>query len=228
MVAYLIILQLFGDAPLPLPGSNCVVDISHYSKVSSVAQVKSDGIAAVICKATEGAQIVDKTYVPNRKAFKAAGFKWGSYHFSSGDPAILQAENYLTHVDPQNEELICLDYEPSFRGPNMTFDQMMEFITILHRETDRYPMIYGGSLLRETLAKQSDPILAQCPLWYAYYPTKSDHPIGVPKPWTDWTLWQYTDGNHGPSPQTVKGIGNCDRDTYNGTAADMLANWPFT
>ncbi len=162
---------------MPLPGSNCVVDISHYSKVSSVAQVKSDGIAAVICKATEGAQIVDKTYAPNRKAFKPAGFKWGSYHFSSGDPAILQAENYLSHADPQNDELICLDYEPSFRGPNMTFDQMMEFITILHRETDRYPMIYGGSLLRETLAKQSDPILAQCPLWYAYYPTRSDHPI---------------------------------------------------
>ena len=213
---------------MALPGSNCVVDISHYSKVSSVSQVKSDSIAAVICKASEGADVVDKTYLPNKKQFKAAGLRWGSYHFSSGDPAIAQAENYLSHADPEADELICLDYEPSFRGSNMSFDSMVEFITILHRELGRYPLIYGGALLRETLAHRSDPILANCPLWYAYYPSKSDHPIGLPQPWAQWTLWQYTDGNHGPMPQSVKGIGNCDRNVYNGTVIDLMNQWPFT
>lgn len=213
---------------MTLPGANVVIDISHYSRISSVAQVRADGVVAVICKSTEGGQVQDKTYAKNRDLFKKAGFKWGAYHFSSGESPIIQAENFLHNTSPQADELICLDFEPSFKGPNMTFEQMIEFIEIIHQELGRYPMIYGGSLLRETLANKSAPVLASCPLWYAYYPTQSDRPIAIPKPWTSWTLWQYTDGNHGPMPQIVKGIGNCDRDTFNGSQADLLAQWPFT
>lgn len=213
---------------MSVPGTNCVVDISHYSRVTSVAQVQAEGIAGVICKASEGAHVVDRSYAGHKKLFSGTAVRWGSYHFASGDPAIHQVENYLRAADPAAHEVVCLDFEPSFHGPNMSFEQMIEFITILQGEIGRFPMIYGGSLLRETLAKHSDPILARCPLWYAYYPYKGAAPIGIPKPWTHWTLWQYTDGNHGPAPQSVKGIGHCDRDTFNGTAADFAAQWPFT
>src|SRR5262249_34161557 len=153
-------------------------------------------------------------YHDRREQFKAAGFKWGAYHFSSGANALLQVENFLQYAAPSADELICLDYEPSSSGKNMTYDQMVEFVELIFRETNRYPVIYGGHVLREALAGIGQSILSNCPLWYARY---AEGPYGVPGVWQSWTLWQYTDGNVGPEPQRVHGIGNCDRDTFNGT-----------
>lgn len=208
---------------MPVAGYNGVIDISHYQKTPPVAALNAAGIVAVIAKATQGRSNHDSTYHTKKNALKAAGIKWGSYHYSSGSDVLLQVENYLNYAQPEADELMVLDYEPSSSGPNMTYDQMVEFVKLIHHETGRYPAIYGGSLLRETLTGVTTSILSQCPLWYARY---NSAPIGVPAIWSSWTLWQYTDGNLGPTPHNVPGFGACDRDTYNGTRADLVANWP--
>ncbi|WP_236984684.1 hypothetical protein [Marinagarivorans cellulosilyticus] len=58
-------------------------------------------------------------------------------------------------------------------------------------------------------------------MWLAEY---ADTPI-LPKIWPTWTLWQYTDGNHGPQPHTVDGIGPCDREHFNGSQVQLEAFW---
>lgn len=211
---------------MSIPGFNGVIDISHHNTITNWKSVVSDGVVAVIHKATEGRTYRDKEYKGRKTKALNEGLLWGSYHFSSGSDPLYQVENYLTYADPQPSELICLDYEPSSSGANMTYDQMVEFVELVHKELGRYPLIYGGHLLRDAVKGVGISILANCPLWYARY---ASSPFGVPTLWPTWTLWQYTDGNNGEQPHKVKGIGNVDRDTFHGPdAAALRAAWPLS
>jgi lysozyme len=211
-----------------IPGYNGVIDISHYQGTPSLQALQDAGIVAVIAKATQGLDLRDQTYFEKKDALKNAGLKWGSYHYASGSDPALQVENYLDYAKPEPDELIALDYEPSSFGPNMSYDQLVAFVELIHSRLGRYPVIYGGSLLRESLQNIDQSILSNCALWYARY---DYYPIGVPKIWNRWTLWQYSDGNLPESlPDNLKsisGYGPCDRDTYNGTQQQLLQNWPF-
>ncbi|WP_020179978.1 glycoside hydrolase family 25 protein [Methylopila sp. M107] len=203
---------------------NAVIDISHRNHVEDFARVRRAGIAAVIHKATEGATFRDRLYRERRAAAKAAGLKFGSYHFSSGVAVEDQVKNYLDHADPQDDELICLDWEESFAGRDMTLSEAEAFVALVRDRTGRLPAIYGGRHLREACAGVARSILSDCPLWYARV---APEPKGIPDLWPRWTLWQYTDGASGPEPHAVDGIGPCDRDLFNGTEAEFCARWPF-
>jgi lysozyme len=211
---------------MPVPGFNGVIDISHYQGIPSRQSLSDAGIVGVIHKATEGGGSKDATYFAKKdKIKKQYGLKWGSFHYSSGTDPLMQVENYLNYAKPEADEFIALDYEPSSSGTNMTYNQMVEFVELIHQSLNRYPVIYGGRLLRDTLAGVTESVLSKCPLWYSRY---APAPIGIPKIWTTWTLWQYTDGNDGPDPHDVDGFGHCDRDTYQGTEQDLLTKWPLS
>ena len=167
---------------MPIPGYNGVIDISHYQSTPSLKALNDEGIVGVICKATEGRSTRDDTYFDKKSKLKDQGMRWGSYHYSSGSEALLQVENYLNYAKPEADELIALDYEPSSSGQNMTYDQMVEFVSLIKQETGRYPMIYGGRLLREVLHGVETSILSECPLWYSRY---NSSPTGVPAIWKD-------------------------------------------
>jgi lysozyme len=216
------------ETDMVIPGCNGVIDISHYQRTPSLQALQDAGIVAVIAKATQGSDIRDPTYFEKKSVLKNAGIKWGSYHYSSGSDPALQVQNYLDYAQPEPDELIALDYEPSSFGPNMSYDQMVGFVELIYNRLGRYPVIYGGSLLRESLQNIDQSILSNCALWYARY---DYYPIGVPKIWNSWTLWQYSDGSLPESlPENLKsipGFGTCDRDTYNGTQQQLQQNWPF-
>ena len=206
---------------------NTIIDISHYQSHIDFNKVKADGIVAIIHKATEGQTYKDKEYHDKKAAAKAKGFLWGAYHFSSGESVTNQVKHFLDFAQPEDDELIALDFEPSSSGPNMTLDQAHRFVEMIKTELGRYPLIYGGSMLRDAVRHKSDTILANCPLWYARY---ASSPVDIPTQiWINGaTLWQYTDGNAGPDPHKVDGIGSCDRNIFNGTEAELRAQWPFT
>jgi len=211
---------------MSIPGFNAVIDISHHNTITNWQSVVNDGVVAVVHKATEGRDYRDKEYHGRKQKAADVGLLWGSYHFSSSTNPLLQVENYLSYADPQPGELICLDYEPSSSGTNMSYDQIVEFVELIHKELGRYPVIYGGHLLREATRNVTNSILSKCPLWYARY---ASAPFGVPSLWQDWSLWQYTDGNIGQQPHKVRGIGNTDRDTFNGADGTALRTaWPLS
>jgi lysozyme len=203
---------------------NSVIDISHYQGPNiDFAKVKADGVAGVIHKATAGTNQQDNMYPVNREKALAAGLLWGAYHWGVGDadPAD-QVKYFLDYAQPDAQTLLALDYEPNVTrthrlGPDMTPDQATEFVTRINDTQGAFPVLYTGMAMAARI-----PALPQCPLWWARY---ANAPIGVPPAWPSWTLWQYTDGAVGPLPHSVNGIGNCDRDQFNGDLAGLMKLW---
>jgi GH25 family lysozyme M1 (1,4-beta-N-acetylmuramidase) len=204
--------------------TNNIIDVSHWEAPIDFKKVADSGIIAVVAKATQGAAGVDDTYAKYKKAAASYDLKWGSFHFGTGSEVDVQVDHYLKTVDPEDDELVSLDFEPNPHGPTMTLNQGREFVTLFEHLTGRYPVLYGGHWLKESLSGKKDDLLAKCPLWLAQYGPKAVLPPG----WKAYTLWQYTDGKDGPEPHTVAGIGKCDRSQFDGSEADLKKQWPFT
>lgn len=146
---------------------------------------------------------------------------WGAYHFATGSDAVAQADHFLEVVAPDEQTLTVLDFEKNEQGTSMTLDGARAFVNRINDQVGRFPGLYGGAYLKQLLGKKQDPVLAQCWLWLSQYgPT----PV-VPANWQSFTMWQYTDGQVGPEPHTVKGVGPCDRDQFNGDMDGLKALW---
>jgi lysozyme len=205
--------------------TNQIIDVYHGNSIN-FPQVQASGVVvAIIHKATQGVSMRDSTYHARKQTAKQMGFLWGSYHFSTGHSVSSQVENYLEHAQPEDDEVMCLDWEPS-PGPDMTLAQARQFVQLIKNETGRWPLIYGGHLIREQVGHNPDPILANCPLWYVRY---ANSPIGIPtQVWPTYTLWQYTDGEVGPQPRATPGCSGADRNIFQGSEAQLRQAWPFT
>jgi len=201
--------------------SNVVIDLSHNNSPVDLAKAAADGVLGIFHKATQGSGFVDPTYPDRRKAASDAKLLWGAYHFGTGADPVAQANNFLRVAALTPTDLAVLDFEENPKGPGMTLDQAHTFIKTVQDAAGITPGLYGGSLLKTLLGSTPDPILGACWLWWAQYGPK---PMISPN-WTDWTLWQYTDGHHGNPPFEVDGIGACDRDQYNGSSDDLQSKW---
>ena len=201
-----------------------IIDISHHQGTIDFAKVAKGGIVAIIAKATEGATWTDPAYQEFKSAAMKYEFLWGSYHFGTVADVHAQVEHYLATIKPTEEELVCLDFEENPNKQSMTLSEARDFVSLIRGRIGRYPMLYGGIWLKQQLAGKPDPLLSKCPLWIAQY---AKAPI-LPAGWEKYTLWQYTDGDSGPEPHNVDGIGPCDRNQYNGTVTQLRRVWPFS
>ena len=203
---------------------NVVIDISHAQETVDFKKIKADGIVGVIHKATEGLTFADKMYTKRRAQARDAGLLWGAYHFGVGADGSDQADFFLNKAKLNSETLIVLDYEPNLTGPTMTLNQARKFVEHVSEDAGRFPGLYSGHLIKEQLGGvPPDPILSNCFLWIAQY--NGPRPLNIPPTFKTWTFWQYTDGVHGPEPHRVKGVGQCDRDQFNGTLAQLRKLW---
>jgi len=87
-------------------------------------------------------------------------------------------------------------------------------------------VIYGGGLLKEELGNTKDAFFGSHRLWLAQY---GNHPV-VQASWSNFWLWQYTDGEDGPDDKTVSGIpgdskGRLDCDHFAGSAELLAREW---
>jgi lysozyme len=200
---------------------NVVIDISHHNGNPDFGQIAAAGIVGVIHKATQGLTFKDQMYETNKQKALDAGLLWGAYHFGTGGDGSNQADFFLGLVDPGPDTLLVLDYEPNTQGATMSLADARAFVSQVNDKLGRFPGLYSGSLIKQQLGNNKDPVLAQCFFWLAQYgPTAV-----VPANWPAWTLWQYTDGNLGPQPHTVPGIGACDRDKFNGDLQGLKTLW---
>lgn len=200
-----------------------VIDISHHEDPVDFAKVAADGIVAIIAKATQGTSWVDPAYARFKRGAASLKFLWGSYHFGTGADVKAQVNHYLVTAKPNDRELVCLDFEKNPTGSTMSLEQAREFVRLVRERTDRYPVLYGGAWLKEQLNGKSDDLLAKCPLWISQY---GPRPV-LPPGWRKYALWQYTDGQAGPQPHEVDGVGPCDRSQYGGTITQLRRAWPF-
>ena len=202
-------------------GLNAIVDLSHHNGDPNFADLRAAGILGVIHKATQGVNGPDPTYANHKQWAQSAGLLWGAYHFGTGEDGVAQADSFLRVVGDPTRQVLVLDFEPNTTGPSMSLEEARAFVTHVKDQTGRYPGIYSGHYIKELLGTGSDPVLGACWFWLAQYgPTAV-----VPPNWSDWTLWQYTDGALGPDPKEIPGVGRFDRDLYNGGVADLQAFW---
>jgi lysozyme len=120
---------------------------------------------------------------------------FGVYHFIVGGDGAAQAAHFLSNAQPG--DLLALDFEQNPAGPSASLADAEAFVGALPIT----PLLYGGAfgLLAGPAVPQA---LLNCPLWLA----------------------QYADGHVVPA-EPVPGIGLCDRDEFNGDAADLVAFW---
>lgn len=200
-----------------------VVDLSHWDTVTDYAKIKAAGITGVIYKATQGANSQDATYNDARIKALRAGLRWGAYHFGDNSDVRLQAANFLSFAQIDEDSLFVLDYEP-YSGAQMNITQakawMMQVETGLSREGES--ILYSGNLIKEDLGSRKDPFFGARRLWLAQY---GNTPV-VQASWESYWLWQFSGDGEGPEPHTVDGIsGNCDCSSYAGTAEALNDEW---
>jgi len=213
-----------------------ILDLHHGDTTLNLDELRAGGVRAVIWKATEGQDFRDKSFARATEQLRAEGFLIGAYHFANGNgDGADQAEHLLRTVGTDVERtLLALDWEanPSSKYGDMTRANAGRFVERIHARTGRWPLLYSfTSYLNEHLGLRTvDSVLANCPLWQAQF---GERPTRTYATWPrGFSLWQYTNGTHGPSDQTTftrstRGCGapRQDRNAFFGTEAELTAWW---
>ena len=210
---------------------DAVLDISHWeSGPVDFVKLKAAGFTAVIHKATNGTDSVDRFYKKRRTAAEKAGLMWGAYHFGTQGPAgAEQAKYFFKTVGNCDGIFACLDYETyHLRHDKTTYlmplAEAHAFIDEFSNTTGRLPWFYSGITIRDALGTRKDKLLGQCKLWLAGYVPEAK--LKVQASWRKWTLWQYqyADKQTGPT-NPVPGYGLWDRSYFDGSQAQLASIW---
>lgn len=201
-----------------------ILDIYHDNVIPSFADAKQAGLAAVIHKTSQGTWMRDPLYRSRKQEVTGLGMLWGAYHFGELPNPRNQADIFLGIVGNDANTRICLDLEPNTQNNhgNMNLASAEEFLTYVQFVTGRWPMVYTADYYIKDIGGYESPVLAKCELWVA---APEAVPV-VPKPWTKWTLWQFTNGEDGPFPHRLHGLGANDLNTSGLTLEELKAWWP--
>lgn len=197
-----------------------VLDLSHHNTVSDLQVVKDAGIWGIIHKATEATGYKDNKY-PGRKAgFLEIGLLWGAYHFVHPGNIGQQVDYFLAYAGVDDTTLYALDWEQASTGTASEADAI-NFMELLEAKTGRKGVIYSGNVAKEKIAGHN-AYLGSHRLWLAQY---GNNPMPQ-QSWTNWWLWQYSDGEVGPQPHGCPGCGGyVDTNSYPGTQEELKAQW---
>jgi lysozyme len=219
-----------------------VVDLFHgdvlYSDVHKTPIVNdfnnmaSTGIWGLIHKATQGIGASDQTYAPRIKAARQAGLLTGAYHFNTGDTAQGQVNHFFDVAQPDDQTLMCLDFEDNNISP-MPLSLAAQFLQLADEKLGRTVWLYGGNRPKELLSSASDEIrqLFGMRSWwlcqYANTPSVVDY-NHKPLPWDNYTIWQFTGDGVGPLPHSLPGVitQGIDLNTFSGTKQQFALVWP--
>ena len=198
-----------------------VLDISHhnwddYGPLDWDA-IKRSGIWGIIHKATEDVDYIDPYFQRAKEEAAAAGLLVGAYHFFRPGNIIEQAEHFLRVAKPTADMLIVLDHEDD----GCSLDDAKLWMRYVETATGQRPAIYSGHVIKEQIGETRDDYLAAARLWIAQYSDAPEVPPNWNRPW----LWQFTDGNVGPEPHAVPGVGSVDINSYSGSQARLEATW---
>lgn len=198
-------------------------DVSKWRVVHDWRKLVGSGATFFAAKATEGVHTVDPTFRANQTGFLAQPeFTLGVwYHFfhcekSPEDQADLFAKT-VGVLGPR--ERLCLDFEgKSYEAiePHVMQDHGLELLEAFFARLDALGVLAGTRPLLYTAARHWVAIgnppwgrAAGIDLWVARYSDPPKLPAAIPSPWATWSIWQWTDGDHGVH-FSVPGVGLCD------------------
>jgi len=200
---------------MTIPGTNAIIDLSHWNLVSDFRSIKDQGgIQAVILKASQGLSM-DPAFKGRSGLLDSAGLLQGAYHFGvqSQDP-VAQAKYFIRALGPKiARTAVALDWEWN-KVDTMKPEQAQDFVQTIFDETGRWPLLYtSAAFLQQIMPAAIGHPLSECDLWLTGF---TEIPK-LPPQWPSWRIWQYGIGS-------CVGIqGECDRNTFNGTAEELTA-----
>lgn len=187
----------------------------------------TEGIRAVLHETGRGTYHLDSKYTDRKRIALEKGFLWAGFHLLSDESIDLQIATFLS-AEPGTDPSVglAIDWEQPDQHETMPYTQLRDFVSVFAERVGRYPILYGGHLLRETEEiLKGDPLLAKCPLWYQRY---RDTPLGLPtKTWKTYTLWQFDDEHRqNGAPKNI--LGGADWNRFQGSFEDLKRAWPFS
>ena len=197
------------------------IDVSLWQGDVDWVALKAAGVNFAFTKATQGDNVTDPHFAQNWPAMKAAGVLRGAYHFFR--PAIdaaKQAAFFLQTVPFEKGDLPpALDVESSGGlTPANLASAVQTCLNEIERLSGLRPIIYTGpNVWNMSVASPDAPAwTSNYLLWIANYTTALKP--ALPKGWTSWAFWQYTDQGRLNGCNTT-----LDMDRYSGTLDDLTA-----
>lgn len=200
------------------------IDVSHHKPVKDWDRLVASGVSFVACKATEGLRYLDPTLRPHQAGFRSHDFALGIYyHFARSGDAADQAGRLIDAVgDLRDHERLCLDLEvvPVLDGDaDASLRWVDAFIkTILNEVQDRRPIVYTSRRIWRQIGDPAWEMAYDVDLWVPRYNAQGLEPA-LPKPWQNWTFWQWTDG--AAVDHVTPGVGRCDANWFNGDLDEL-------
>jgi lysozyme len=218
------------------------VDVASFQGSIDWNAVHGSGRDFAIARIGDGTYS-DPTFHTNYDGIHAAGMVRGAYLFwrphldaATEAAAILDAIGTLAPGDlPPTIDVECMCPFHSGGGCGVSSysdcvstatasSRLTDLVNMITAATGRPPMIYtgtwfwdGGTYLNSASSFPSSP------LWVSGYTSGC---VSVPSGWTDWQIWQYSDGTcSGCVGGAIPGISGAgvDRDRWNGDLASLMA-----
>lgn len=192
------------------------LDISQHNGNIDWNKINKNFISFVMVKATQGKGFKDKNFDTNWQQLKEAGIIRGAYHFfTHSTDASAQATHFAQIVRFEPSDLPpILDIEDDVVGQTQADDatlvkQVRVWLQLVEQLTGRKPIIYTTAHFWNAHMTEE---FGDYPLWVAKF---SDVPKSMPKGWSKWTFWQYSD------QASVDGVGTVDTNIFNGSYDDL-------
>jgi lysozyme len=160
---------------------------------------------------SDGLHFKDSTFDQNWSRMKTAGVLRGAYqYFEPEDDETEQANMVVAKVGHlgAGDLPAMIDVEKTGGlGGSEVGDRVLRWLQIVEAGTGVKPIIYTGSYFWEGSVGTD---LKTYPIWIAAYGPSC--PSLPQDGWTNWTMWQYSDGG-----------GHLDHDVFNGTLDELKA-----
>jgi lysozyme len=210
------------------------VDVSNHQASVNWTSMKSAGIQFAFCKATEGVDFIDAQFTNNMTGGGNAGVYIGPYHFArvdsfESDPedAAKEAADFVDAIRPYYQTpsfalrpVLDLETVPNDgRAIKPYLSQWVrDFAEVVETELGFAPIIYTNT---NYAVNYLEADIAQYPLWLANwnYAPPNVPPASADGIWNGWDFWQYS------STGNIGGESPVDRDVYQGTLEQMLAEF---
>ncbi len=182
-------------------------DVSTYQGAFTWA---GKGVKFGAARISDGINSVDGQFDGNWARMKSAGVLRAAYQFfEPGQNEVTQANMVIAKVGKlgAGDLPVMLDVEVTGgQSPATIRTKAQHWLDLVEAGTGKRPFVYSyGSFLETNLGSG----FGKYPLWIANYGATCP---SVPNGWTNWVMWQYSDGS-----------GSLDHDVFNGNLAQLQA-----
>lgn len=213
--AYFYFLSFHPDpARYPVRG----IDVSHHQGLIDWYDVAGSGIDFVYMKATEGGDFSDRRFQRNWHGAKAAGLRYGAYHFFTlCRPGAAQAAHFIRRVPLDPDALppaVDLEFGGNCSAQSGHLDlesELTAFLDLVEPHYGRKALLYTTrEFYRERMAGKA----FDNPLWLRSIFFEPDYGA------RPWRFWQYHNRSR------ISGIeGPVDRNVFAGSMEEFEAHW---